>query len=107
MAEIFSNDVPFLEKLYDARQELLNLQQENIQLRKENDELKQQSQIQHELKFYKNLYRRIKDGIRSGPYCVKCWDGDKNLVRLHEYGHDEYLECKICKTRPWTRAKPE
>lgn len=73
------------------------LQEENQKLKemlKENDRMADISKL---LVFENNAYFLEKEGGRKdGPFCSRCWDVHKRLVRLHiaeEFGYGFCPEC--------------
>ncbi|WP_139209622.1 hypothetical protein [Paenibacillus sp. NFR01] len=71
----------------------MNILEQNNNLKAEVRELRDKLEIQEKLVFRKNKYW-ISDV--EGPFCSKCWDVDKKLVR-HQDLHDGYYMCPNCK----------
>ncbi|MEO0131295.1 MAG: hypothetical protein ABIK76_06355, partial [candidate division WOR-3 bacterium] len=50
---------------------------------------------------------RKENGEKDGPFCTRCWDKNKDLIRMHPCGNPAYSECPECKnsvkTGPDTR----
>ncbi len=72
------------------------LTQENDELKKEISTLKDISNIERELEYRDDAYWR-KTG--EGPFCVPCWDGKKQLMRMT--GKD-VIKCHTCGYKFWT-----
>ena len=101
------NRIDLLRQLSDMQTELLELTQERNALLKKNEEFKNERQTQQQLGFDRNLYWMIdKDGSKKGPYCATCWDSEKQLVRLIDYNHPEFLRCNVCKNSFKTTSRP-
>ena len=86
------------EELLKMREEALALQEENLELRKKVQQLEQKQDLSEKVKWEKPHYW-IEDGDkRDGPYCQKCYDGHKKLVRL-QGGRNDLWDCLECKSR--------
>lgn len=85
-------------ELADTKMALVDLKEENTllksQLLKVNDIDKSQIPI------YENPYYflRINDK-KDGPYCQKCYDSIKKLMRLQETGRKGFWSCHECKCK--------
>jgi len=67
----------------DLYRRILDLQAEVMELVDENRRLKEQLQVRSELTFDKGAYWLGKDEkTRDGPFCSRCWDVDRKLVRI-------------------------
>ena len=92
----------------DLRIKITQLYGENIGLKEENHSLrgivetfKKNEAIQSKLNFLDNHYFLDKDG----PFCTKCWDADRKLVRIHKGNEFDGLTdflCPNCKTHTQT-----
>jgi len=71
-----------------------DIQKENQRLKSENQKLQDQLTIRDNLVWEQPVYWLEKDRKREGPYCQVCWDGKKELARLHETNH-AFL-CRAC-----------
>ena len=60
----------------------IELQQENYDLRRERDALQEQLQTIGDLTYEGGVYWKEVSGERDGPYCQRCVDVDRRLVRL-------------------------
>jgi|HubBroStandDraft_6_1064221.scaffolds.fasta_scaffold146396_2 hypothetical protein len=72
------------ERLMGLREEAMSLQEENLKLRKRIQELEEQATLREELVFDGNLYWRKVGENKEGPFCQKCYDNDRKLVRLQD-----------------------
>ncbi len=77
------------------------LQAENSQLKQNNKDLESKLEIREDLKFDDNAYWRSSG---DGPFCVPCWDGKKELMRLT--GNEGYLSCS-CGYKMQTRESKQ
>lgn len=53
--------------------------------------------INDEISWVMPFYYRVRNGAKDGPYCQRCWDVDKILVRVQCVAPD-YFRCPQCKT---------
>jgi tRNA(Ile2) C34 agmatinyltransferase TiaS len=83
------------ERLMQLREEALVLQEENIKLKETVQALEKEREIEQELVYEQPYYWRVKDDQKEGPYCQKCYDSDKHLIRLQAQGQGEWI-CKAC-----------
>lgn len=98
------------EKLHDAElnqrlalvvMEGAKLAEENAKLRDELTQLREASRLREVLVFRDDVYWL--DGTESepdGPYCQRCWDGARKIVRLTDGGRDRWF-CTVCNLQPW------
>ena len=88
------------EKLMDMREQALELQEENIALKKQIKELGEAMTLSREVLLDERSQTYwLKKADREkpeGPYCTRCWDVNKLLVRLHKHdtGGGTCLECR-------------
>ncbi len=68
--------------------ELSRLQTENRRLREEADE-------KLRLRFERECYWRIEGEAKEGPFCSRCFDVERKLVRLHA-SYNGYFNCLNC-----------
>ncbi|NMO97465.1 hypothetical protein [Paenibacillus lemnae] len=91
-----AGNIELYKQLLDYQADAQKLIDENMKLKEENRVLKEKLMIQSELEFRNNQYFRIKDGIKLGPYCTRCWDAESKLINLHQ-SNDGYSDCPSCK----------
>lgn len=60
--------------------------------------------INDEVFWEKPFYYRLRNGENDGPYCQRCWDVDKKLVRV-QYTGVAFYKCAQCKNE--FDAKPD
>jgi hypothetical protein len=83
------------EKIMELREGALNLQDENIELKKKIKELESKLEIKENLEYIKPSYWLVNGDNRDGPYCQRCYDVEKILVRL-QGGKNDIWRCKSC-----------
>ena len=76
-------------QMLEVQAEAIKINEQNRGLVKETEELRAALQLQESLTFNNddNFYYRVigADGERDGPYCSACWDGERKLIRLHNF----------------------
>ena len=90
------------QQILETQQELLEMQKKIQSLEKENTELKEKLKIKENLTYENNTYWTNNEGKKDGPFCSRCWDVEKNLVRMHLCGNPAYYtfyNCPNCKSR--------
>lgn len=85
----------FQEALYFLREELLHQQQEKADLKAQIDELKAQLDLKSRVQYIKPSYWVVDGDKKDGPFCQKCYDADRKLIRLQDYGSDRW-KCQNC-----------
>ena len=83
------------EKILELREAALELQEENLELKEELAKFRANQQLQDELSFDGDVYWKIKDGEKEGPFCPTCLDTKNEIVRLHKDGDGWW--CHPCK----------
>jgi ribosomal protein L29 len=90
------NDQDLYQRIVDLRDEIFELREETQQLKEHIKQLENEEDISKEIYRDGNAYfRNHKDGTKSGPYCLTCWDGDRKLVNLLELGYGA-KQCGRC-----------
>lgn len=89
-------NIDLISKLMDVQIQAYEILDENRELRLKLEELERAEEMTLNLSYEGDLYYRIDDN--SGPYCSKCWDVDKLLVRvpIHNYSDGWKGICKNC-----------
>jgi hypothetical protein len=104
-----ANNFELYKLLLDVQKESLDLVEENRKLKEEIRSLKDNSYINETLIFKNNCYFKKDDVELNEPYCSKCWDDDKKLIRLHindYYGASGLTgTCHRCKTDSYNIKK--
>ena len=98
-----------LRLILDVQVEQQNIHQKNIDLREENYALRKKldklnaSLIEDmgTVTYRKPSYYVSKDGAESGPYCQRCYDSDKKLIRLQQDDGNDQWDCLVCDKTYW------
>jgi chromosome segregation ATPase len=85
------------ESLLNAREEISDLKEENRSLTKQLEKSKETAAIEMEVK--RSLYYVKSSG--DGPFCPRCFDVDKQQVRLSKMG--PLFNCPQCKNQTMPR----
>ena len=83
-------------ELVEKNRELV---EENHGLMKQLKAAQEQKDIAFELVPHDNAYWRTKGGEREGPFCMRCWDVDKRLVRERAGATQGTHYCPECAQR--------
>jgi len=94
------------QQILKAQEELLEMQKKVQDLEKENTDLKEKLEIKENLVNENSAYWINRERKKDGPFCSRCWDVDKKLVRLHPCGNPAYYLCPNCKAGS-VKVKPE
>lgn len=98
-----ADNIDLYRQILELQQEALELVEENFNLKKELREAKESTELQERLIFENNTYF-IKDEHKTeGPYCATCWDNEKKLIRMFDYGDGIGHYCNVChlKKKKW------
>ena len=91
-----SGKIKEYEKILELLSKLLDLQNTVDELKKENANLKGKLKTKGKLELKNHSYWLAEDG----PYCVRCWDKNKELIHMTpEYIGSNYSKCPECKNR--------
>lgn len=88
-------------KINDLYGENLTLKRENFDLKDKIKKLNEELDITSSLITEGNHYYLMMKDKKDGPFCTKCWDVDRKLVRIHDGGSSngvQYFSCPNCKT---------
>lgn len=91
-------NVELRSQLLDVQSELNELKEKVNDLTSENRELRGQLDLKESLSFDNSLgayFLILKDGASDGPYCSKCYDVSRNLVRMLKHGSTRF-HCPAC-----------
>lgn len=87
------DNIELYSKILNVQKEAMDLLQENRELKIENEDVKDKLKIKDSLCHDRESYWIKKDVNESdGPFCTRCWDVDKNLVRMHKK-YNGYYAC--------------
>ena len=92
------DNVDLMRKMLDVQNDSMRLAEENTHLRKEVERLENALRISGDMYYENNAYWLKKSGEeKDGPYCPRCWDVDKQRVRMSPPGLiQEILHCAEC-----------
>ena len=83
------------QQILELLEDLLNKQKKINDLEEENKVLKEKLTNQEELEFINNAY--YKKSTKEGPYCTRCWDKHRNLIRINKiFPNDDFASCPDC-----------
>ena len=84
-------------QILEVQKELIDMQKKITDLEKENIILKNKLEIKDNLIFENNAYWIKKDdGLKDGPFCSRCWDVEKNTVRMAPDLNKAFHCCPEC-----------
>lgn len=94
-------------ELLNIKEEYLKLQEENLQLRERNAEL-ERKKAQPVVYRQPSYFQTKEDGTEDGPFCQRCYDADKKLIRTHDLKQETGMlrNCPECKTSVWAERWP-
>ncbi len=72
---------------------LLELQKRVADLETENKSLKEKFELKEKLEYKHNSYWIDVEG----PYCSRCWEKNRDLMRMHLGWNNNYARCPECK----------
>jgi len=93
-----ADNVELYKQLVDLQKELQEMQEINFELKKENAELREQLEKKRKMVYVpdKNYYvEKIDDAKEDGPFCSRCWEGERRQARLFKWGFNK-LKCNVC-----------
>ncbi len=90
------DNVEIVKALLDTQQSALELMEQNQDLREEVARLKKNLELEGTVKYDDGAYW-TENGDRDGPFCTKCWDVKRTLVRM-KHSNYEWFKCPNCET---------
>lgn len=98
-AEIKLKLADLIEALAEAKIELANVREIVATKEDEIKALKTQLSVQGKVVWEEPYYFVVgNEGGKDGPYCQKCYDSEKKLIRLQSPSQNGYWECHECKS---------
>lgn len=98
-----ADKIPQYEQILGIQEKLLEMQSKISNLETENRALKEKLEIKESLAYENNAYWIIKDDKKDGPFCSRCWDVEKNIVRIKKgVTNPAFSTCPECKTQVQT-----
>lgn len=92
------DNIDLYQKILDIQRQALNLVDENRKVEEEKSSLEKQLDISDRLVFStsESAYMLRTNELPDGPFCTRCYDVDKKIVRLHHGLVEDVLECPHC-----------
>lgn len=92
------DNIDLMRKMLDVQNDSMQLATENTQLREEVQRLEKALAISGDVIYESNAcWLKKPDDTKQGPYCSRCWDVDKQLVRMPQAGPiRKVLHCPQC-----------
>ena len=93
-----ANKIPEYREILDAMEKMLEMQKRIADLEAQNKDLLAKLETKGRLSYDRSTYWLAKeDGTTEGPFCSRCWDVEKKLVRTHSRGNPDVHQCPECK----------
>lgn len=90
-------------QILEAQERLLEMQNKIVALESENKNLKEKLKVKENLIYEVNAYWINDGGKKDGPFCTRCWDKNKEMIRLNPVTY----VCPECQTDRYGRkVKP-
>lgn len=80
-------------QILELLEKLLELQKINSDLEIKNKNIEEKFKIKEKLTYKNNSYWNNEEG----PFCSRCWEKNKDLIRMHHGVGDNYAHCPECK----------
>lgn len=81
--------------IVDTQSQISDIKIELIDKNERIQELENILKIQNELEFEQPYYWKISGDKKDGPYCQKCYDENKKLIRLQDETNGSW-RCLVC-----------
>jgi len=100
-------NIPFLPQIYESikdhglKVKNLQLEREVFELKKSLERQSKDDELSSKLIFENNHYYLPEDTSKLIPHCSKCWDSNRQLIKLHKGDTDSgvtHYSCPNCKT---------
>ena len=85
------------EKIMELREAALDLEEENRTLKDRIRELEEELRIKGNMVYEKPSYWLVDDNDKDGPFCQKCYDSGKKVIRL-QGGNNDRWACYECQS---------
>ncbi|MSR87923.1 MAG: hypothetical protein EXS69_02050 [Candidatus Zambryskibacteria bacterium] len=87
-------------QILEVYEKLLEQQKQIVELEGVNKELREKLETKESLQYQNGAYWAVKeDASKDGPFCSRCWDVEKNTVRLKPCGNQAFHSCPECKSQ--------
>jgi ribosomal protein L37AE/L43A len=98
-AEIKFKLAELLDSLSDSKIEIANIKEMVLEKELKIQELTAQIDLRANVIWENPYYFKLSEtGEKDGPFCQKCYDSDKELIRLQSPNNNGYWQCKACKS---------
>ena len=84
-----------IEALADIKMKTAEIKSLMLEKDDEITQLKNELKMQDELVYEQPYYWQVQDDVKDGPFCQKCFDADKKLIRLQGDSNDIW-RCLAC-----------
>ncbi len=93
-----TKSLELMESIVNAKSNVVELKSALIDKDEKIQRLEKELKLKKEMKFEAPVYWHIQDHQKDGPFCQKCYDVDKNLVRLQVFdvSHEGAWNCSAC-----------
>jgi len=92
-----SGKIEQYKEILEAQEQLLEMQKKIADLESKNRECEEKLKIKENLIYENNAYWINIEGKKDGPFCSRCWDKDKYLIRMHPTANPASNRCPECK----------
>ena len=97
-AEIKLKLADLIDSLSDVKVEIAKfkeiISEKESEIQRLEEQLKKKGNILWEIPYY---FLLKDNGEKDGPYCQKCYDSDKKLIRLQSFGAKGEWKCNECR----------
>ncbi|MBI2098717.1 MAG: hypothetical protein HYT49_03680 [Candidatus Wildermuthbacteria bacterium] len=91
------------QQILGLQQQVLDMQKKIDDLETEKKELGSKLQLQNSLVYENNAYWIKQENKKDGPFCSRCWDVEKNAVRIKQgVNNPSFHTCPECETQVQT-----
>ncbi|WP_458699857.1 hypothetical protein ACKGJI_08505 [Sulfurospirillum sp. 1307] len=96
-AEIKLKLSELISAIADTKSQISDIKLELIDKNEKIQELESALQVQNELEFEQPYYWKLTGDSKDGPYCQKCYDDNKKLIRLQDEKYGSW-RCMVCES---------
>lgn len=82
-----SDNIELLKSFMEIQNGYWEMQEELTKIKEENRVLKEELELKEKVIFKGNMYYINNDNNEEGPFCTRCYDENRSLVRMHDMGH--------------------
>lgn len=97
--------IELMESIVNAKSNVIELKSALIDKDEEIRKLKDELKLRNEMKYEAPVYWHYTEEGKEGPYCQKCYDDNKKLIRLQVFDshHEGAWTCEVCDTHYRTK----